>query len=322
MQKYIIISIIIAIIIFLFYKKINIKNDRFEHFYDFEVYSEESLNNINKLSDAYSKLQNIATFDKLISKNITAQSINTHSIIKLGKSKSDYGVGDVLRYNAVDNTFDNINTWINSPPVRPQWTTMVIYGTLKPIIKTPYTNLLNKESYSFSQGNSTVLNLADDSFNFPSKTDGSNNKFYSFNGPFNDKLNLTGLRYDPTLSSIVGFDPKKLYKIDCTISLYNLIGYDGWSKVDAIITDVSSDESKLKIFGSTTSAAHHNGMTVVLRVGCYKTDIPWSGIQLSLQHNLSDGKRLYFWNYAKTDDHRPHPSVNVTISVEEIRKGL
>jgi hypothetical protein len=205
---------------------------------------------------------------------------------------------------------------------------MVIYGTLKPINKTLYTdllntNLLNKESYTFSEGNRTVLNLADnDSFNFPAKTDGSNNKFYSFNGPFNDQLTLTGLRYDSALSSIVGFDPNKLYKIDCTISLYNLIGYDGWSKVRALITNVSSDESKVKIFGQTESAAHHEEMTVVLRVGCYKKDIPWSGIQLSLQHNLGDGKTLSFWNYAKTDDHRPHPSVNVTILVEEIKNGL
>jgi hypothetical protein len=320
MHKYIIISIIIATIIFLFYKKNNIKTDTYEHFNNFEVYSEDSLQNINNLVDAYSKIKSEAKFNKLISKNITAETLNKYSIIKLEKAKVDYNTGDILRYN----TNDNVNAWINSPPVKPQWTTMMIYGTLKPIKHTPSSNVLNRESYAYTAGNTTVLNLSeDDKFNFPPKTDGSSNFFYSFNGPFNDKTNKTGLRYDSASSSIVGFDPKKLYKIDCTLSLYYAQGYNAWSGVGFKITDANPDLTKLLTYGETSSAAHSD-MTIVLRVGCYTSGIEWRGIQFHVWNvkDSSPDKDVTFWGWDSTNNVRPHPCVNVSILVEEIRKGL
>jgi hypothetical protein len=334
MQNYIIITIIIAIILILIYKN-NIKNTKYiknvEQFNDFEVYSEDSLNTLNNLYNAYQNRNNTTNFNKLITNNIIAESLNTHSIIKVNKAGSaDFGTGDVLRYS----TRDNMNSWINSPPVYPQWVNMTIIGTPKPISQSPHMNLLNRDNYTLGDKSDVLINKdtekdsvldintatnvnRNDIFSFEVKVDGSSNKYYSFYGPFNDKTNRTGLRYDPTLSYIVGFDPNKLYKIDCTVIFYGTIPYNTWCNLHLYISNINDEK-----YASTKCAAYYIS-THILRVGCIRSNIEATGIKLMIYNiNNTPGKDITFWKWNDVNISHPHPAANISINIEEIRRGL
>jgi hypothetical protein len=319
MEKYIKISIIIIFIIlilFLIYKKYTLKNDIIEHFNNYEIISEEGLGIINNLETEYNKINTVSKFNILNSVNINTKSLNNHSIINL--TTTEPVLGDILRYST------NSNSWVNDSPKFPQVISLNIMGTPKPITNTAV-NLLAESSYAFYDSSKSILNLSEkNKFNLPPNVESNiwkeRNKYYVFYGPPNPVTKLGGLRFDNITSKIIGFDPKKMYKIDCTISFYSFAeSAPGNARLRAFIT---SDTDKNQLIADTYNTVYAEDQTVVLRLGGYKTGIPYNGIGVYVNKMFGNDLDFRGWTDRYKNDPAWYPQANITLVVEEIRRGV
>ena len=322
MQNYIIISIIFvltSLIIFLIYNKKDIKYNIIEDFNDVEVYSEESLNIITNLEKEYNKTNTIATFKNINSSNLETKSINNRSIIKLDVNTTPQ-IGDILRYYSVSG--DETNAWVNSSPMEPEYLSLIVYGTPLPLEQKVNVNLLLKTSYANHRNEPEDLNLnSNELFNFEGNKQGTQNKYYTFNCKVDPATRPVGLKYDIGRGKIIGFDPKKIYRIDCTISFYKFPedGNDG-GRIMAFIT---KGEGEADIIARTYLTVWRGNSGLVLRLGGFKEGIPKEGIGIYIQ-NLWTAQKFHFRGYEQKYAYERawYPAANITVLIEELRRGI
>jgi hypothetical protein len=294
MNKYIIISFILCVIIIYLY----LKNHIIEHF---EVPT-TGVDVIQDLTNIYVDPNIPITFNKIKANSVTAESMNGY-IIQSFTPAQPLNDGSIMRLGDKGRG----NGWKNYTVNIPSYLSMTFSATLGNIVQKRVYNLLSKNDYLQSQ-------IADNPtlFNFTEDISGTMNKFISFYGPFDETKRLSGLKYDSGEGSIIGFNPQKLYKIDCNVSLYNVLVDDSYI---GILLEIKNLD---KIICSTKMTSHHDDMTHSFRLVTYSLGITYEGIKLNL--SLYRGESyLGFWN---TGDWQGKPNTNVAIMVEEIRNGL
>jgi len=298
MQNYIIISIIIAIIIFFLYKK----NNKYEHFDNPTI----SLESIKNLVSTFVNPKSIS-FNNIIANNIDAEQLNNNIIVDIDLS-SNIAHGNILKYDATK------KIWSNSTPVFPQYLCMNVIGTMDRI-KTEQNLLSVNNMNKYSSG--TNLNIT----NFPldPKVDISSNPHYSYYGPYNTETEKYGLRYDFKNSKIIGFDPNKTYKIDCTLFLYMLKCDENSAKINFRMKNSIITDPKLSIIADVYMSAYENNMSQSLTLKTIQTGIPYTGIHFALTSENSGDMGVYFWNPTKYEGSR---NTTLTIFIQEITKVL
>lgn len=295
MNKYIIISFILCVVIIYLY----LKNPNREHF---EVPTTD-VDVIQNLTNVYVDPSTPITFNNIKVKSVIAESMNDYPIqlftpVQPINDGSIMRLGDKLRGNGWKNYTVNI----------PSYLSMTFSGTLSGISKGQNKNLLLINSYVQSQisENPTLFNFSDD-------VSGTTNRFISFYGPFDETRRLSGLKYNSGTGTIIGFIPSKLYKIDCDVTLYMTSNTGNTCRLFFQIKNID------KILCETQMTAHHDGMTHSFRLITYCVGITYDGIELNIGLSESGGNSVVFWNY---NDFKGRPNTNVAIMVEEIRNGL
>jgi hypothetical protein len=296
MNKYIIISFILCVIIIYLY----FKNHNREHF---EVPT-TGVDVIQDLTNIYIDPNIPITFNKIKANSVTAESMNGY-IMQPFTPVQPLNDGSIMRLGDKGRG----NGWKNYTVNIPSYLSMTFSATLGDIVQNRIYNLLSKNDYLQSQISDTVR-----FFNFSDDVSGTMNEFLTFYGPFDETKRLSGLKYDSGTGTIKGFNPEKLYKIDCNVSLYDVYTDNSYM---GILLEIKNGE---KIICSTVMTSHHNKMTHSFRLVTYSLGITYEGIKLNLSVYRGDpGKSLNFWN---TGDWKGRPNTTVAIMVEEIRNGL
>jgi hypothetical protein len=298
MNKYIIISIILCLIIIYLYLK-KLKNENFE-------VSSTGIDVVQNLTNLYIDPNMTITFNNINANSVTAETMN-NNLIPLITPREPLVDGSIMRLG------DKVlgNGWRNYALNTPSYLSMVFSATLGRFYNGTTKNLLSKEAYVQSD---IAGNPSD--FTFAPEVSSGMNKFITFYGPFDEVKRLSGLKYDVGLSAIIGFDPKKTYKIDCNVTLYytqsNISSHRFYFYM-------KNDDRSL---AHTEMTAHHGaGMTHAFRLVTTCTGITFSGIQICLVPNRGDPADTYiqFWG---SGEEKGQPNTNFTIMIEEIRKGL
>jgi len=294
MNKYIIISFILCVIIVYLYLKNHIR----EHF---EVPT-TGVDVIQDLTNIYIDPNLPITFNNIKANSVTAESMNGY-IMQPFTPVQPLNDGSIMRLGDKGRG----NGWKNYTVNIPSYLSMTFSATLGDIVQKRTYNLLSKNDYIQSQfaDNPTL-------FNFTEDISGTMNNFISFYGPFDEAKRLSGLKYDSGEGKIIGFNPDKLYKIDCNVSLYDVEVDNSWS---GILLEIKNGE---KIICSTKMTSHNDKMTQSFRLVTYSLGITYEGIILNLSLYRGDSY-LGFW---KTDEWKGRPNTTVAIMVEEIRNGL
>ena len=296
MNNYIIILILFCLIIYLYFKYL--KKHKIEN-YDVLSNSTDILQNLTNL---YIDPSIPITFNEINAEYVTAEDMNGYPIpyftpVDPINDGSIMRLGDKQRGNG----------WKNYTVNTPSYFSMTFSATTNTIIPTEK-NLLQKNSYEQSDIKD-YINL----FTFESNIDSSSNKFITFYAPFDESNRKTGLRFDAAEGAITGFNPNKLYKIDCSITFYGTQVDDNWFDISVRL------KNKDRIISESILAAHHEvGMTHGFRLTNTCTGITWEGIKIFA--NLFHGETIaIFWGY---NDPRGVPNTQIAIFVEEVRKGL
>jgi hypothetical protein len=216
--------------------------------------------------------------------------INNNSIIRLGDKQRGNG-------------------WRNYTVNKLSYFSMNFTATLEKITSSEI-NLLQKNDYYNSQIQSAIS-----SFVFDTNIDSSSNEFISFYGPFDEANRKTGLRFEASSGSITGFNPIKLYKIDCSITLYYTNVDDNW--YDILVQLKNNDRV---IAESLLAAYYEGGMTHAFRLTTTATGITSDGIKIITKLHHGNGAAR-FWGY-NDGNQRGTPNTQISILVEEVRKGL
>jgi hypothetical protein len=295
MQKYIIISFILCVVIIYLY----LKNPNREHF---EVPT-TGVDVIQDLTNIYIDPTLPLTFNNIKVNSVVAETMNGYPTqpftpVQPINDGSIMRLGDKVRGSGWKNYTVNI----------PSYLSMTFSATLSGISTGQNINLLSKNSYIQSQ-----ISDNSKSFNFAQDVSGTMNRFITFYGPFDETRRLTGLKYDSGDGSIIGFIPSILYKIDCNVTLY-MTGNNG--STCRLIFQIKNVDN---VLCETQMTAHHDGMTHSFRLVTYYVGITYEGIQLNIGLSKADDENLEFWNY---NDWKGKPNTNVAIMVEEIRNGL
>jgi hypothetical protein len=313
MQNSIIISIIIAIIIFFLYKK----NNKFEHFDNPTI----SLESIKNLVSTFVNPRSIS-FNNVIVNNIDAEELNNNIVVDIDLS-SNIAHGNILKYDATK------KVWYNSTPVFPQYLSMNIYGTMGTIGNTDQ-NLLDSASINKCQdfgcmvssilGGWTTLMPTVGPLKLDPTVDISSNKYYSYYGPYDPVTQKYGLRFDMRNKRIFGFDPSKTYKFDCSLFLYYLKHENGSSKIKFKMNTYGTNRQIADVYMS----AYRNGMSQSLTLKTIQSGIPYEGIYFALTSSTGVGSIFgsndtYFWKY---DEYVGSRNMSLTIFIQEITKVL
>ena len=298
MQNSIIISIIIAIIIFFLYKK----NNKFEHFDNPTI----SLESIKNLVSTFVNPKSIS-FNNVIVNNIDAEQLNNNIVVDIDLS-SNIAHGNILKYDATK------KVWYNSAPVFPQYVCMNIYGTMGYIGNTwgGEQNLLDTAYINKFNGGT---NLTADNFPLNQNVDISSNKYYSYYGPYNPVTQKYGLRYDPGSKRIFGFDPSKTYKFDCSLFLYMLQCDHNSAKINFRMKNFLNNTVIADIYMS----AYEDGLSQSLTLKTIQSGIPYAGVFFVLTAVNSGDPGVDFWKY---DEYVGSRNMSLTIFIQEITKVL
>ena len=300
MQNYIIISIIIAIIIFFLYKKssnINIK----EHFNNPTI----NLEAVKNIFSTFVNPQNTVSFNNIIAKNINAEQLNNNIVVNIDLS-SNLNHGDILKYNS------NTKIWENSRTVFPEYVYLNIYRTADLIQGAAELNLCEK------QENKSNLKSSHLSF-FPldRTMDICSNQFYSYYGPYNNITEKFGLRFDLQNGRIFGFNPEKTYKIDCSLQLYGTQTNSESAKCSLLMKTNSGEE----IGNARLSGYYGGGMTQNINMKTVRKNLPYEGIRFYLTTKYSNNPKIFitFWEYNIVNGYY---NTTFTIYIQEITNVL
>jgi hypothetical protein len=304
MQNYIIITIIIAVIIIFLYKK----NNNFEHF-DNQILNLESLQNV------FSTFVNRDTvsFNNIVAESVNTTTLNENYVVGIDLS-SNVTHGDVLRYN------EKNKIWQNYKTVYPHFLYLNIFLTLDFIqgvggLPNYAENLLLPSQYesSFDRNN----------YSFPQ--DGkphTSNVYHSEYGlNFNriSKMGFGGPRLvDPNIKN---FDPKKTYKIDCTLYLQNLYRRSSHGNRNRIYLSIRDMANKTVVIAQTMVSVWPDGLSQVINLKTIKTNLPSSiffGIRVITNNNkIEDGNKVYFDEPAENLF-----NTNFTVFIQEVTTTL
>jgi hypothetical protein len=302
MQNYIIISIIIAIIIFFLYKK----NNKFEHF-DNPIINLESLNNL------FSTFVNPKTvsFNNIIANNINTEELNKKIVVNIDLS-SNIEHGEVLRYDATK------KIWKNYKTVFPHYLYLNFFFTLRTVggRNTADNSVLRNNLFEGGATINTIARLNELLKKPPGATIPLESSFawraYEFpdnNLPHHSSGHSEyGLRYDRVNARISKFDPKKTYKIDCTLTLYRAFRDN---KEDQVFLSLRSSSTHVEFFRASASL-WVDGLTQVINLKTIKKGLPPS---------------IYFdlWTYGKLKfdvDGARQFNTNFTIFIQEMTDTL
>ncbi len=294
MQNYIIISIIIAIIIFFLY----IKKSNKEHF-DISTINLESIKNIYS---TFVNPQDTVSFNNIIAKNINTEELNKNIVVDIDLS-SNITHGDILKYDS------SKKVWENSKTVFPQYVYLNIYKTLGIIQGQHMDNLLGR-----TQDTDNIADLK--YFPLDKTMDICSNEFYSYYGPYNSITNKYGLRYEELGRKIFGFDPAKTYKLDCSLMLYGMLNNSNWTKCSLVVSTVFG-----KVLLKPYVSAYADGMTQVINIKTILKNIPYEGIQFffTTKETGNDNLLVNFWGSTATQGRY---NTTFTLYIQEITDVL
>jgi hypothetical protein len=295
MNKYIIISFILLLIIYLYLKKK--RNEKFE-------IPSTSIDVIQNLTNLYVDPSIPITFNNINANSvIVAENLNG-TPVPLFTLVEPIRDGHLMRLGSKERG----NGWRNYPLGPVQYISMTFSGKLNRLNKGETKNLLAKN------GTYVKSDLQDSESYFTvnqADTSGSN-LFMSYSTVIYANAKK-GLHYSAGEGAIIGFSIDTVYRIDCAITIYSGETRNRENQLIAQIVNIDT------VLCEAILPTYEDYRPQHFRLHTYARDITYEGIKIiiSLSENSIDGSSVGW----RIDDYA-YPNVNLAITVEEVKMGI